>query len=49
MNFKKLLLSGIGLAVLFGSVLPADAQYRQHRHRHRHCVYRHHHRVCRYY
>ena len=42
---KRALLSIFGLAVLFGSMTPAQAQYR--RHHHRHCYYRHHHRICR--
>jgi hypothetical protein len=39
---KKVLLSLFAAAVLFGTVVPAQAQ-----HHHRHCYYRHHHRHCR--
>ena len=42
MMLKRAMLSVFGLAVLFGSLAPAEAQYH-----HRHCFYRHHHRVCR--
>lgn len=45
---KRTMLSVFGLAVLFGSFAPAEAQYHHRYHRHRHCFYRHHHRVCRY-
>ena len=41
MTFKRALLSIFGLAVLFGTLNSAEAQY------HRHCHYHHHHRVCR--
>ncbi len=44
MTLKRTMLSVFGLAVLFGSFAPAEAQYYHH---HRHCFYRHHHRVCR--
>ena len=36
---KRTMLSIFGLAVLFGSLVPAEAQYRHHRHYHHH----HHH------
>lgn len=43
MTLKRTLLSIFGLAVLFGTMSSAEAQY----HHHRHCHWHHHHRVCR--
>ena len=42
MTFKRALLSIFGVAVLFGTMNTAEAQYHHH-----HCHYRHHHRYCR--
>jgi hypothetical protein len=39
MTFKRALLSIVGLAVLFGTMNTADAQYHHRHHRHHH----HHH------
>ena len=44
MTLKRALLSIVGLAVVFGALTPAEAQYHHH---HRHCYWHHHHRVCR--
>ncbi len=41
MKMKRALLMAFGVAVLFGTLHPAEAQY------HRHCHYHHHHRYCR--
>ena len=42
MKMKRALLMAFGIAVLFGTLSPAEAQYH-----HRHCHYHHHHRYCR--
>ncbi len=39
MKIRNLLLAALGLIILAGSAVPANAQYHHHRHHHRH----HHH------